>query len=176
MAAVQGIVHTYSGEVAVESQLHKGSVVRISISLQQSTKIQEIDNQLQIPNEILRGSGTILVVDDEDIVLSVIISMLESLDFEVITIMDGEEGITKFETHVDRNFFAVILDRTMPKMDGKEVLQVIQKRSKPIPAIVCSGYSNSSFSQSFHEDEYANSIAKPFKLNVLNEHLSRFIN
>jgi len=110
----------------------------------------------------LRGSGTILLVDDEEIVRKVGRRMLERAGFEVITAEDGEEAIQVFRVHVNE-ISCIILDLTMPHMDGGQAFSELRRIRKDTPIILSSGYDEQEVLERFAGKNIAGFIQKSYQ-------------
>lgn len=135
LSVVHGIVKRHGGVVLAESQ--KGIGTTISVYLPTSTEASD-----SIPDdsgaELPRGSESILVVDDEELVLSAYTEMLELQGYRVTEASSGLEALEIFEkqaAHID----LVITDYSMPRMTGIELGQKIQQMKKNTPVILISG-------------------------------------
>jgi two-component system, cell cycle sensor histidine kinase and response regulator CckA len=84
------------------------------------------------------GSETILVVEDEEFVLNIAVKTLTKFGYTVLTASDGAEGLDEFEKHTD-NIDLVILDLTMPKLSGEQVLERIIRSKPNAKVVICSG-------------------------------------
>ncbi|MCA9448418.1 MAG: response regulator, partial [Candidatus Omnitrophica bacterium] len=87
--------------------------------------------------------------------------MLAKAGFEVLLACDGDEGLKTFLAHRDR-ISLVILDMTMPKMDGAETFTQIRKVDSEIPVILMSGYSEAEATQKFQKTGLSGYLQKPF--------------
>ncbi len=85
-------------------------------------------------------TGVVLVVDDEDVVLEVASEMLEMLGLDSVRASSGVHGIARFSERPDR-FSLVLLDMTMPGLDGEETMRELRRIRADIPVILSSGYS-----------------------------------
>ena len=110
-----------------------------------------------------RGSGTILVVEDEETVRRTVERILIVLGFDVVLACDGRDGVEKF-TQDPRRFKLVLLDLTMPKLDGSQVFGEIRRIDPMIPVILMSGYSEQEATARFSGRGLAGFIQKPFDL------------
>ena len=90
-------------------------------------------------DKLPRGSGTILVVDDEDVVRTVSQAMLERQGFRTIGAASGEAAINSVAYNSER-IDAILLDLTMPGMSGREVMRIVRQKWPDIGIILCSGY------------------------------------
>ena len=124
--------------------------------------------EIRIATRRLKFSGTVLVVDDEEGVLYVVRTMLETFGFIVLTARNGLEAVSKFREHSDK-IALVILDVTMPEMDGEETLGELVKIRQDVRVILTSGYSESDLTQRFSGRGLSGFIQKPYALSELIE-------
>lgn len=173
MAAVYGIVKNHGGGIMIDSELSQGTTV--SIYLPVSETIASVVAKKKVPMDIEHGSGTILIVDDEPIVLDVGQSILIKLGYRVLTCTTGKEAIEMFQsdpTHID----LVLLDIKLPDMSGTEVLKAIRKQHPDMKVIICSGYALVGPDQEDYLTTGANDfIQKPFSIAELSTKLSRLL-
>ena len=121
-----------------------------------------------------QGSGTVLLVDDEPAVRRLGSRMLESLGFSIVTARDGVEAIDLLRGHRDR-ITCVILDLTMPQMDGKETFRELRAIRPEVPVVLSSGYAEQDATQDFVGRGLAGFIQKPYELDTLRAVLRRAI-
>ena len=164
MAAVLGIVRSHKGAVKVYSEPDKGSTFKILLPA--SGKPTEIFNH-DYRNEHWKGSGTVLLVDDEETVRGIGAEMLKELGFDVVTANDGCEALEAYKSETD--FVFVILDLTMPHMDGEQCYRELRMLNPDVKVILSSGFSESEITQRFAGKGLAGFIQKPYKLSVLQE-------
>lgn len=124
------------------------------------------------------GSGTILIMDDEEVVRETLGIMLESLGYVVVCKENGRDAIDFFieETKTNRAFAAMIFDLTVPGgVGGKEAIIEIRKMNKEVPVFVSSGYADDAVIANPKEYGFTASICKPFKMadlaKMLGEHV-----
>jgi len=96
--------------------------------------------------------------------------LLQHLGFEVVTASDGQQAVDLFREHSDE-IVCILLDMTMPIMDGKEAFQRIRQIKKDARVILCSGYSEQDAGQYFVGKGLAGFIQKPYRLAELHEKL-----
>lgn len=117
-----------------------------------------------------KGSGTVLLVDDEETVRGIGAEMLKELDFATITANDGRDAIEKFKDNPDKN---MILDLTMPNMDGEHCFRELKRINPDAKIIMSSGFNEHEATQKFVGKGLAGFMQKPYKLSVLKGALSR---
>ena len=104
----------------------------------------------------------VLIVDDDQGVLDVAKRMLEHKGFQVFTAADGQEGVERFRLHSDE-IALVLLDMTMPLMDGKEAFQEIKRIRPDARVILASGYDEQEATSRFTAKGLAGFIQKPYQ-------------
>lgn len=134
LAAIYGMVHQYKGEIKVYSEVGKGTSFHIILPISDN----EIAGTASVSSkEYIHGSGTILVIDDEEIIRYTTQTMLEDIGYHVLTAENGRNGLEKAENPID----LVILDMNMPVMDGKTCFHKLKKINPDLPVIISSGFS-----------------------------------
>jgi len=137
LAVVHGIVRGHRGGVRVETAPQLGST--FSVALPAILGPAEPLTGLTPSGDAWRGSGVVLVADDEDLVREVTGTMLQQIGFEVVAVADGREAARAFAADPDR-FDLVLLDLTMPIMTGAEALQAIRQLRPGAAVLIMSGY------------------------------------
>ena len=168
MAAVLGIVRGHNGAIKVSSEPGRGSTIKLLLPA--SNLPVMASRSPEATGEEWRGSGTVLLIDDEEIVRSVTRKMIEQLGFRLLTAADAREGVDLFRQHADE-IDLVLLDMTMPHMSGDEVYREIRRISPQAKVILSSGYNEQEATSRFTSKGLAGFIQKPYGLDKLREKL-----
>jgi CheY-like chemotaxis protein len=108
----------------------------------------------------------VLGIDDEDLVRDVLARMIEDLGYAADTAADGPSALTMLDQH---EFDAVLVDLSMPRMSGAEVVAAVRKRKPRLPVILCSGFDRDGRGR-VDADAF---LPKPFRIEVLEETLAK---
>ncbi len=135
LSAVLGIVRSHHGALIVQSSPGSGTTFRIFFPCSAAHRSSAPPEWA----EIHRGSGTILVVDDEEVILGMAQSVLDQAGYDVLSACNGHEALEIYAAQSGR-IDAVVLDMTMPVMDGEETMQRLADRWPGAAIIATSGY------------------------------------
>jgi CheY-like chemotaxis protein len=119
----------------------------------------------------LKGSGVVLVADDEETVRSVARSILERAGYSVIEAIDGLDAVRKFQAH-EHEIRAVILDMTMPHLDGEACFRELRRVRQDVRVLMTSGYNEQDVISRFTGKGLAGFLQKPYTQRQL---LSTFV-
>ena len=136
LSSVYGIVKSHGGYIEVDSAIGKGTTFKIYLPA--STKPEQETKKK--PQPLVGGEGTILLVDDEEVVLEVTAKLIQSLGYRVIKAAGGNEAIEHFEKKCD-SVDLVILDMIMPDMSGRETFDRLRFIDPNARILLSSGYS-----------------------------------
>jgi PAS domain S-box-containing protein len=157
LAAVLGIIRGHRGTIRVSS--HPGVGTSFQVYFPASGKSLQ-RSLAALSNDSIHGSGTILVIDDEEIVRVAARTVLESFGYNVLEGENGREGLRVYERHASE-ISVVLLDMTMPVMSGVETMQKLLELDREVVVIATSGYNESEAMQIFGSS-IAGFIQKPF--------------
>ena len=175
MSAVLGILRGHRGALKIHSELGKGTTCRVLFSAMAPTEDGLADRRSHETEAThWRGSGTVLIADDEEQVLSVVRQMLEHIGFCVLTAPNGRGALEVFREHADE-IVCVLLDLTMPHMDGVEAFREISQLDPGVKVVLCSGYHEQDVIQRFSGEGLAGFIQKPFSVAGLRAALGEII-
>ena len=137
LAAVMGIVRSHQGLIRIQTEPGKGTAFRVLFPAVSGTAPKT--EQPAVERSDWRGTGTILVVDDEEGVREVAERMLQEIGFHTIGAEDGRHALDIMEADGDR-ITAVLLDLSMPRLGGLEAFRRLRAARPEIPIIMMSGY------------------------------------
>jgi two-component system cell cycle sensor histidine kinase/response regulator CckA len=138
LAAVQGIVRGHHGTLQVRSEPGQGTTFRVLFPAVERPIANAIMPE-EVPETEWRPEGLVLVVDDEPAIRALACQILEATGATVMTAVDGWDAVRQFEAH-SGEIRAVLLDLTMPGLDGGEVFQRLTRTKPDVKVILCSGY------------------------------------
>jgi two-component system, cell cycle sensor histidine kinase and response regulator CckA len=174
LATCYSIVKRHEGAIEVESEPGIGATFHVYLPASPGSTIESAQSS-GLPH---KGSGTVLVMDDEDVIRNVVAGMLKKLGYSVECAADGTEAlrlIAEREKSGDP-FVALILDLTIPGgLGGRETLQELRNRGCRIPAFVASGYAEDPVMARPQDHGFTASICKPFRKSDLAELLEKHL-
>ncbi|NLF38434.1 PAS domain S-box protein [bacterium] len=168
LAAVHGIVRGHKGAIKVYSEPGQGTTVKVLFPASGHAFAPQRQDAAQEP--AWRGAGTVLVADDEDSVRTLGARMLEYLGFTALTAANGREAVDVFAAHKD-DICCVILDLTMPEMDGEQTFRELRRIKSDVKVFLTSGYNEQDVTQRFADKGLAGFLQKPYDLDVLSAKL-----
>ena len=172
MAAVYGIIKSHDGWIYVDSELGKGTVVRIYLPAVEAKEEAKAVKQPKI--ELATGEGTVLVIEDEELLVFMFRQILERLGYRVLVAKTGKEAVELAKTF-DGQIDLALLDIKLPDMGGGRVYPLIMEARPDLKVIVCSGYSIHGPAQDILDAGAEGFIQKPFSLAPFAEKLKEVL-
>ncbi|MCD4764813.1 MAG: response regulator [Desulfobacterales bacterium] len=170
LAAVYGIITGHGGYIDVESRKGHGSTFSIYLPAS-GEKIRKV---LGATDEITRVNGTVLLVDDEDMVLDVEKELLETLGYEVLTARDGKEAVEVYKKKWDK-IDLVLMDMVMPNMGGGEAYDRMKEINPRVKVLLSSGYSIDREAKEILARDCDGFIQKPCTIKELSEKIREIV-
>ncbi|MDX2481394.1 MAG: PAS domain S-box protein [Desulfuromusa sp.] len=172
MAAVLGIVRGHSGAIKIYTEVGKGSTFKILLPASTLPALKRDPEMAVTP---LQETGLVLLVDDEETIRDIGKEMLSKFGFETVTAGDGEEALDIFKQQHNRIRF-VLMDLTMPRMNGEEAFREFRKIDPAVKVIICSGYNEQEVSQKFVGKDLAGFLKKPYQFSELQKKIQELLN
>jgi PAS domain S-box-containing protein len=170
LASVYGITKSHEGYIEVDSEKEKGCTFNVYLPASAKKPLDPTEPAAHI----IEGSGTILLVDDEEMVLDIGGQVLEKLGYSVIKAPGGKEAVDIFDKNKE-SIDLVILDMIMPDMGGGEAYDTIKKINPRVKVLLSSGYSIDGQATKIMKRGCDGFIQKPFKADELSEKLKKIL-
>ncbi len=168
LAAVLGIIRGHRGAIKLYSEKNKGTTFKVLFPAAKGFS-RELETESTNTDNLL-FSGTILLAEDEETVRSLGKVMLERLGFKVLVAADGRQAVEIFRANMNI-IDCVLLDLTMPHLDGEEAFRELRLLKPDVRVLMCSGYNEQDVTQRFIGKGLAGFIAKPYRLATLKQKL-----
>ena len=162
LAALRGIVRGHHGGIRISSQPGEGTVFTLLFPALDALGSPPPSNHPASPTPSDLDGATVLVVDDEESLRSLMVDALEGAGCNVHQAVDGLDGIAQFQAH-EHEIDAVVLDVTMPRLNGDEVFRRLRSAHPTLPIVLCSGYTEEDISRRFDGLGLTSFLEKPFK-------------
>jgi two-component system cell cycle sensor histidine kinase/response regulator CckA len=170
LASVYGIIKAHAGYIDVKSK--KGQGTTFSIYLPASGRISR--EEYEPCSEIITGTETVLLVDDEEMILEVGAQMLEALGYKVLVARSGKEAIDIYKDNID-TIEVIVLDMIMPDMGGGETFNRLRGINRGVRVLLSSGYSIDGQAQEIIERGCDAFIQKPFRMEELSQKIREIV-
>jgi len=172
LAAALGIVRGHDGLIQIDSELGRGT--RFCVLFPSAERAVVAAAPWVTPINDWRGSGAVLIVDDDEGVRELLGTTLRRAGLDVLLASGGREGVDLFRRHADE-IRAVVLDRTMPDIGGEDAFDEIRRIRPDARIMLISGYSEERAAWHFIDKGLDAFLHKPFEPRVLLEKIRRII-
>ena len=170
LASAYGIIKNHAGIIRAESAGGQGAAFHIYLPASD----KPVGDEDQDDQNILAGSGTILLVDDEEMIIDVASQVLKKLGYEILTARHGKEAIEIYRQNSQR-IAIVILDLIMPEMGGGETYDRLKGMDPDVKVLLSSGYSLDGQATEILNRGCDGFIQKPFSIKDLSQKLRQII-
>lgn len=168
LAMVYGVIQTHEGAIEIEAMEETGTLVRIFLPLLDTPPVE--NPPVAEEHAVIRGQGeTVLLVDDDNGVLTSGRGVLENLNYNVLTASNGREAIDIFKANQGM-IDLVIIDVVMPVMGGIDAVDHLLELDPELKVIFASGYARDDI-RKYDKVDAESLISKPFRINVLSNML-----
>ncbi|MBU4259136.1 MAG: response regulator [Proteobacteria bacterium] len=172
LASTYGIIKNHGGLINVKSKKGEGTTFNFYLPAVEAQIVKQLPDDTE--DEILHGTETILIVDDEEIVINVSMEMLNSMGYHVIIARGGKEALEIFKKDKDK-IALVILDMIMPDVGGSYVYNVLKEIRPDIRVLLSSGYSIDGQASEIMSRDCDGFIQKPFNMIQLSQRIRKIL-
>ncbi len=169
LAMAYGIVKNHGGAIDFASEVGRGTTFTLRFPFHEAAPAATPAAARGAP---VRGQGRILLVDDEEVIRNMARAMLAHLGYEVSLASDGQEAVAHYAAHAGE-IDLVILDMTMPRMNGRDCLREIRKVNPGVKAVISTGHDIEGESEEIPTEGVAGFLQKPYVMAQLAETVSR---
>jgi CheY-like chemotaxis protein len=168
MSAVLGIIKSHAGALQLFSQLGQGTTFKIYLpALSNEHNVSEKESS-SAHSVSWKGSGTLLLVEDDENIRPLAKEFLEILGYTVLEAVNGKEALKMYKNN-SAEINLVFTDMGMPVMDGYELFEKLKKIKPELPIVVSSGFGDTEISTKLGQDNLAGFVSKPYSLDKLRE-------
>jgi PAS domain S-box-containing protein len=165
MSAVLGIIAAHQGALQLYSQIGRGTTFKVYLPSDDGGAHSDLETTPAAP---WHGSGTVLLVEDEEMVKSVANDLLAMLGFTVIEASNGKEALELYRNNAS-GITLVITDMGMPVMDGYTLFRELKRLDPALPIIISSGFGDSIVTTRIAKEDIDGLISKPYNFERLRE-------
>ncbi|KYK28539.1 MAG: hypothetical protein AYK19_20790 [Theionarchaea archaeon DG-70-1] len=172
LATCYSIIKNHDGLITAESELGVGTTFYMWLPASQEKREEKEE-----PEEVPKGEGKVLLMDDEESILEAAGEVLQYLGYTVVTVRDGSEAVEQYRKVLDKEpFDVVIIDLTIPGgMGGKKTIEKLLEIDPHVKAVVSSGYSNDPIMANYGEYGFCGVVTKPYTIKELSETLHKVL-
>jgi two-component system cell cycle sensor histidine kinase/response regulator CckA len=171
LASVYGVIKNHGGYINVYSEIDQGTTFTVYLPASRKKIEKQIEKTVAT---VAMGTGTILLIDDEEMIIKVGKELLQELGYDVISARSGQEAIELYEKNAGK-IDLVIMDMIMPGMGGGETFDRLKKINPEIKVLLSSGYSINGQASKILERGCEGFIQKPFNLIQLSDSIHKII-
>ena len=172
LASVYGTVSNHLGAIVVKSELEEGTMITVYLPTSEDPLNETLANEpIQQP---VRGTATILLVDDEEVIRNMAGDILRALGYRVAVCCDGREAVDYYRKHW-QEIDLVLLDMVMPEMNGCEAFRAMRENNPDVRVILSSGYSINGEAQEILDNGVKAFIGKPYGRTELSSIVARIL-
>jgi len=174
MSALHGIVRGHQGTIKVYSELGRGTSIKVLLPVAEDASAPQIE--VREKQQKWNADGAVaLIIDDEEMIRELAGAMLREMGFDILTAVNGLEAVELYPAHKD-DIKLVLLDMSMPKMDGEQTFRELRKMNPDVCVILSSGYNEQEATERFKGKGLAGFVHKPYLPDALEKAVSKALN
>jgi two-component system cell cycle sensor histidine kinase/response regulator CckA len=170
LASAYGIIKNHKGVIDVESKQGIGTTFSLYLPASQT----EVSHGEDASDGLLRGTETVLLVDDEAMIMQVGKGILEALGYKVLTAASGKEALDVYQANRDA-IAIIILDMVMPELGGGETYDALKSINPDVKVLLSSGYSSAGQATEILKRGCNGFLQKPFNIGALSEKIREIL-
>ena len=159
MSAILGIIRSHHGALILYSEVGEGTTFKVLLPALEVALVQ--DEDMQSDASLVKASGTILIIDDDESIRDMASTILQDAGYDTLTALNGLEGVELYRLH-QHEVSVVLMDMTMPKLDGEACFRELRTINKDVKVLLCSGYSELDATSHFSGKGLVGFIQKPY--------------
>jgi PAS domain S-box-containing protein len=171
LASVYGVIKSHGGYINVYSEIGQGTTFSIYLPASRKKIQKQVEETVAT---VAMGTGTILLIDDEEMIIKVGKELLQELGYKVLSALSGPEAIEIYKKNADE-IDLVIMDLIMPGMSGSETFDGLKMINRDVKVLLSSGYSINGQASKILERGCDGFIQKPFNLIQLSDKIQQII-
>ncbi|MCU0608298.1 MAG: response regulator [Chitinispirillaceae bacterium] len=172
LASAFGCIRDHEGSLEITSSLDNGTTFKVYLPFHEIADVAQSTDVTR--DEAVHGTGTILLIDDEDTLRDMTKKMLTELGYSVTCCRDGDEAVDYYSAHASE-IDLVILDMVMPKLSGRDCFKKLKELNSMVRAVLFTGYSFNEETDAILKEGVQGFVHKPFDLAHLSEVVARVI-
>lgn len=172
MTITMGIIRSHNGYISIDSEPDQGTTVSLYLPIDENGHADAVVKDAE--PDIIKGTGTILLVDDEPDVLASSTELLEEAGYTVLAASSGKEAVEIFRNNASE-IVLVILDMVMPHMDGGDVYQALRDIHPDVRVLLASGFSKDGYAGELLEQGVRGFLQKPFRIIEIHKEVSQIL-
>jgi PAS domain S-box-containing protein len=166
LSAMLGILKSHNAGIRIRSREGEGSSFKLYFPASVTGGLPSAP--LPPAPRLAAATGSILLVDDEPDILEATTELLAAMDFKVVAARDGLEAVELFQAN-PQDFALVLMDLTMPRMDGREAFHLMREREPGLKIVLCSGFNEADVAKDFPYPSLAGFLQKPYTFKMLQD-------
>jgi CheY-like chemotaxis protein len=171
LAIVYGVIQNHKGFITVDSKIDHGTIFHLYLPVSILTQKEAIELKSE---QIIGGTETILIIDDEEIVLDIVKDILTNLNYRVIAVNNGTAALELYKVNKDQ-ISVVLLDLAMPKMNGEETFINLKKINPGVKVLVASGLVDTDTRKRMEKNGVLGFINKPYHIEMVAKSIRNII-